>query len=142
LDRLLKSEDIRPQDWSAANTNLLNANPESVEFFFKYVTTNHAAWRTKFDGLGILTSIAGRFTSTAEFDTYEKFLTDNKAALGDSLQGSLLSSMNKLKQNNLEWDEKRMTEFMKYLNEVNGAPMTMFSVIFSAFTVTVLYIFN
>lgn len=141
MDRLLKTEDVRPQDWSAANTNLLNANPESIGFFYKYVTTNHAAWNKKF-GLGILSSIAGRFTSTAEFDEYEKFLTDNKNTLGDSLHGSLLSSMNTLKKNNLDWDEKRMKDFMNYLEEVNGATMTMFSVILSTFTVTILYIFN
>jgi hypothetical protein len=141
----LKTDDIRPQDWAAANSNLLNANPESIEFFYKYVTTNHAAWKAKFDGLGILTSIAGRFTSIEEFDTYEKFLNDNKAVLGDSIQGSLLSSMNRLKTTNLDWDEKRMKEFMKYLDdnyEVSGASMSVFPMMFAAITVTVLYIFN
>lgn len=47
LDYIIKTDDIRPQDRSTAINNLLNSNPEGVDYLYKYVTDNHAAWKEK-----------------------------------------------------------------------------------------------
>lgn len=141
LDRLLKTEEIRQQDWTGAQSYLLNANPESVNFFYNYVTANHAAWKTKFSGLGYLTTIAGRFTEASQFEKYEKFLEDNRVVLGTELT-TLTNDLKLLKDFNLKWDNEKMKAFMDYVEEINGAALTTFSVILSTITITILYILN
>lgn len=142
LDRLLKTDEVRRQDWSAALSNLLTANPESVDFFYNYITANHAAWKTKFGSLSYLTTVAGRFTSAEQFDKYAKFLADNRNAVGADQADSLKRNLDSMKAANLKWDEEKMTKFMEYVEEISAATFTTFSVLLSAITVTILYIFN
>lgn len=142
LDRLMKTDEIRRQDWAGAQSNMLNANPESIDLFYNYITANHVAWKAKFGSLGYLTTLAGRFTSAEQFDKYAKFLSDNSATVGLEHAASLKEAMERVKGPNLQWDDEKMKKFMDYVEEISGATFTTFSVLLSTLTVTILYIFN
>lgn len=47
LDRLIGTDDIRPQDRAAVINNILNSNPEGPQFLYDYIVQNHTAWRNK-----------------------------------------------------------------------------------------------
>ncbi|CRK90924.1 CLUMA_CG004613, isoform A [Clunio marinus] len=137
LDRLIKTDDIRAQDRTTAINNMLNSNPEGPQFLYDYITTNYVDWREKFNGLATLTTVAGRFTKVEQFDTYQTFLDGIQTEL-DSSFDSLQKSLNDLRAN-LDWDEKYMKDF---LEAISSAPMTVFSIIVSVLSFTVLQIFN
>lgn len=97
--------------------------------------------------LSTLSTIAGRFTTKAQFDTYQTYLNAEKTNLGatfDSLNNALTDA-----RANLDWDETYMKQFMAHLTklkndetEPSSAPIKTISVLVSALLVAVLYILN
>jgi hypothetical protein len=47
MDRIIKTDDVRPQDRSSAISNMLNSNPEGKTFLYDYITSNVADWKAK-----------------------------------------------------------------------------------------------
>lgn len=88
----------------------------------------------------MLSTVVGRFTTSAQLEKFEAFLTAEEKGLGD-LHASLVSAVTTAK-NNLEWDDKYMTEFIKHLHEINSATTKLVSLFLSAFTLLSLYMLN
>lgn len=88
-----------------------------------------------------LSTIAGRFTTKAQFDTYAVFLAAQQTDLGTA-HASLLDSLTSSRKN-LEWDDEYMKAFMDHLTYLKGsAPVKAISILLSVVSVVVLYIFN
>lgn len=47
LNRIINTEDVRPQDSSAAVSNLLNSSPEGAQWIYDYITADINKWKTK-----------------------------------------------------------------------------------------------
>lgn len=92
-----------------------------------------------------MTTVAGRFTSEAQFVAYEAFLKAQEVSLGASY-ASMLDSSKKARRN-LEFDAKYMKDFIQHLESIadlptDSAPVKAISVIISVISVAVLYILN
>lgn len=47
LDRIINTDDIRPQDRAAAINNVLNSNIEGPNFLYNYISQSYAEWNAK-----------------------------------------------------------------------------------------------
>lgn len=142
LDRVIKSDDIRPQDLTGAINNILNSNPEGVQFLYDYITANHTAWSTKMKSLATLSTLSGRFTTAKQFEDYNAFLTAKKTELGTTYD-TLFKSMTASKTATLDWDAKYLKEFIEHLNEIkSSAPVKAISIVISILSLVFLFIFN
>lgn len=92
-------------------------------------------------GLGTLSTVAGRFTSEAQFKAYEDFLKAQEQTLGPASYASLKASSDKARRN-LEFDAKYMKDFIKHLETISSAQAKAISVIVSIISIAILYIFN
>ncbi|KAG5684937.1 hypothetical protein PVAND_014145 [Polypedilum vanderplanki] len=140
LGRLIRTDNIRPQDRATAINAVLNSNPEGVDYLYNFITKNYDDWKETLGDLATLTTVVGRFTSKAQVEKFKAFLEKEKDNLGD-LHSSLSNALTTV-NSNLEWDEKYMTAFIKHLNEINSASVKIFSVILSVVTLISLYLFN
>lgn len=92
--------------------------------------------------LNTLETVAGRFTTNDQFSKYQTWLEAQKTNLGDSYD-SLSKSMATAKATNLAWDDKYMKEFMEHLSTLkSSAPVKVISILISAISLVVLYLFN
>lgn len=93
-------------------------------------------------GLGTLTTVAGRFTTQAQFDRYAAFLSERQAELG-STATSLNNSLNTLRETNSAWDARYMKGFIDHLDKLkSSAPVTAISVAFAVILLVVLHLLN
>lgn len=88
--------------------------------------------------LSTLTTVAGRFTTQAQFDTYSVFLNSIDAAIGEPLKSGMTSA-----REMLEWDANYMQEFIGHLNHLKGSAATkVMSIFVLLISLVVIYIFN
>lgn len=96
----------------------------------------------RFDGLGTLSTVAGRFTTKEQFDKYQIFLDGQKTDLGATAYDKLSKDLTSAREN-LVWDEKYMKEFMEHLTKLkSSAPVKVISILVSAISLAVLFLFN
>lgn len=91
--------------------------------------------------LSTLTSVAGRFTTEAQFTAYENFLKSQETALGADVFKSLNTGLSDAKKL-MEWDAKYMKAFMDHLENLkSSASGKAISILIAMISLAALYIF-
>ena len=82
----------------------------------------------------------GRFTEQSQIEAFQDFLEQQETGLGanfDSLNNAVATA-----NENLEWNQNYMTDFVDYLHELNSAPVKLISISLAALALLCLYVLN